>query len=178
MRPGASSLLCDHALTAYFDEVAYPAQEADGEAGRAPGAAGDLARPARGQLDAEELARAVDDGLELLLAVELEAGDDAEAVAQRPGDEPSPSRRADEGEARQVEADRARRRAAPEDDVELEVLHGRIKQFLNRAAHAVDLVDEQDVARLEVGQDGGHVAAAHERRPGGDPQTGPHLEGQ
>ena len=39
----------------------------------------------------------------------------------------------------------------------------------------MDLVDEQHVARLEIGQDGGHVAASHQCRPRGDPKAGPHL---
>ena len=122
-------------------------------------------------------AGAAHDRLELGVAVELEARHDPEAVAQRPGDEAGPGRRADEGEPRQVEADRTRRRAPAEDDVELEVLHRRVEQLLDRPAHPVDLVDEEHVAGLKVGQDRRHVAAAHERRPGGDPEAGAHLAG-
>ena len=37
----------------------------------------------------------------------------------------------------------------------------------------MDLIDEQDVALVEVGQDGGQVTRPLQRRPAGDPE--PHL---
>ena len=43
---------------------------------------------------------------------------------------------------------RARRRPLADDEVELEVLHRRIEDFLDRRIEPVDLVDEQHVARL------------------------------
>ena len=39
--------------------------------------------------------------------------------------------------------------ALADDDVELEVLHGRIQDLLDRPRQTVDLVDEQQVAVLE-----------------------------
>ena len=42
-----------------------------------------------------------------------------------------------------------------------------IERLLERAREAVDLVDEEDRARLERGQEGGDVALALERRAGG-----------
>src|SRR5579884_4301362 len=45
------------------------------------------------------------------------------------------------------------RAAVPHDDVEPEVLERRVKDFLGRAAEPVDLVDEDDVARLDGGED-------------------------
>ena len=42
---------------------------------------------------------------------------------------------------------------------------------------AMDLVDEEDVARLEAGQDGGQVAGFFDNRPRGDPDVGAHLVG-
>ena len=53
---------------------------------------------------------------------------------------------------------RARRRPLPDDDVELEVLHRRIEHLLDDAVQAVDLVDEEHVAALEVGEDRREVA--------------------
>ena len=70
----------------------------------------------------------------------------------------------------QVEPDRAGRRALADHDVELEVLHRRIEHLLDRAREAVDLVDEQHVAVVEVGEDRGEVAGALERGPARDPQ--------
>ena len=113
--------------------------------------------------------RALEDRDEVVGLVVVEAGDEAEAVAQRAGDQAGARRRADEREARQVEADRARRRALADDDVELEVLHRGVQHLLDGAREAVDLVDEQHVAVVEVGEDRGEVAGALERGPARDP---------
>ena len=64
--------------------------------------------------------------------VVVEPGDEAEAVAQRSGDEPGARGRADEREARQVEPDRARARALADHDVEAEVLHRGIEDSPRR----------------------------------------------
>ena len=53
-----------------------------------------------------------------------------------------------------------RGRALADDDVEEEVLHRRIEHLLDLVVEAVDLVDEEDVALLEVREDGGEVARA------------------
>ena len=50
-------------------------------------------------------------------------------------------------------------------DVELEVLHRRVEDFLDDRAQAVDLVDEQHVVRLQVGEQRREVARAV-RAPG------------
>ena len=107
----------------------------------------------------------------------VEAGDEAEAVAQRPSHQPRPRGGADKRERRQLEAQRPGRRALPEHDVELEVLHGRIQDLFHRAGEPVDLVDEQDVALVEVGEDGGQVAGPHQRRARRDAQAHAHLGG-
>ena len=83
----------------------------------------------------------------------------------------------DEREAGEVEADRARRGTLADHDVELEVLHGRVEDLLDRPRQAMDLVDEQHVAVVEVGEDGGEVAGALERGTAGDPQADVHLGG-
>src|SRR3546814_5536921 len=61
-------------------------------------------------------------------------------------------RSADEGELRQVDPHRTRRRPFADHDVERTVLHRRIEDFLDRGRQAVDLVDEQHVAILEIGE--------------------------
>ena len=115
-------------------------------------------------------AAAVDDRDEIGRLVVVEAGDEAEAVAQRTGDEAGARGRADEREAREVESQRPGRRALADHDVELEVLHRRVQHLLDGAREAVDLVDEEDVAVVEVGQDRGEVAGPFERGPARDPQ--------
>ncbi len=73
--------------------------------------------------------------------------------------------------------DRARSGALADDDVDLEVLHGRIEDLLDRPVEPVDLVDEQHVAVFEVREDGGHVCLALQRRPRRGDDVHTHLEG-
>ena len=54
-----------------------------------------------------------------------------------------------------------------DDEVELEILHRGIEDFLDRRIEAMDFVDEQHVARLEIGELGGEVAGLGDDRPGG-----------
>ena len=70
---------------------------------------------------------------------------------------------------------RARRRAFADHQVERAVLHRRVEDFLDRGGEAVDLVDEQDVAVLEVGQQGGEVARLGDHRARGGAEADPHL---
>ena len=51
-----------------------------------------------------------------------------------------------------------------DDEVELVVLHGGIEDLLHRRVEAVDLVDEQDVAVLQVGEQRGEVAGLGDHR--------------
>ena len=57
----------------------------------------------------------------------------------------------------------ARRRPAPDHHVDREVLHRRVEDLLDRVVEAMDLVDEQDIALFEVGQDCGKVARPLDR---------------
>ena len=52
-----------------------------------------------------------------------------------------------------------------------------IQHFLDGRLQAVDLVDEQHVARLQVGQDGGQVAGALDHRAGGGAEPDPQFAG-
>ena len=101
---------------------------------------------------------------QLLLRVEVQALHDAEAVAQRRRQEPGACRRADQRKRRQLQLDRARGRALADHDVQLVILHRRIKDFLDDRAQTVDLVHEQHIARLQIGQDRGQVARPLEHR--------------
>ena len=100
------------------------------------------------------------------LLVVAEPEGHAEAVAKRRREEACPRRRADERERRKVERQRPRARALADDDVEPEVLERRVEDLLDRAVHAMDLVDEEDVLRVEAREDRRHVALPLERGPG------------
>ena len=107
---------------------------------------------------AEHARAARDDLLQILDRVEVEPDGDAEAVAQRRRQQAGARRRADERELGEVDAHRARGRALADDEIELEVLHRRIEDLLDRRVQPMDLVDEQHVAFLEVGQQRREVA--------------------
>ena len=109
-------------------------------------------------------------------------GQDAEAAAQGRRDQAHARGGPHQGEGLQVYLDRAGRRALSDDQVQLEVLHGRVQDFLHGDGHAVDLVHEEDVVAGQIGQDGGQVAAALQHRARGadqvDAQLGGHDLGQ
>ena len=66
-----------------------------------------------------------------------------------------------------IDAHRARRRPLADDEVELEVLHRRIEDFLDRRIEPVDLVDEQHVAVFEIGEERGEIAGLGDHRARG-----------
>ena len=115
---------------------------------------------------AQDAGRAPDDRGQLLDLVVLEPLPDAEAVAQRRRQQARARGGADERERRDLHADAARGRPLADHDVDLVVLHRRVEDLLDGGVEAVDLVDEEDVALLEVGEQAGDVALALERRPG------------
>ena len=80
---------------------------------------------------------------------------------------PAARRGADQGEARNRQAHAARVGALVDHDVEAEVLHRRVEVFLDRLRDAVDFVDEEDVALLEIGEQAGEVAGLFDHRAGG-----------
>jgi hypothetical protein len=107
---------------------------------------------------AEDARRAADDLLDVGGRVEIEAVDNAEPRAERRGEEPGPRRGAHERELLHRHLHRPRAGPLADDDVELEVLHRRIEDLLDGRGHAVDLVDEEHFAWLQVRQDAGQVA--------------------
>src|SRR5690606_32066563 len=130
MAMAACATLVDAPAGPDLGVVTHPAQQAVGDARRAARAAGDLAGAIRFAVDAQDPRRTAHDPGQLLGRVELQALDDAEAVAQRRGQQAGAGGGADQGERRQVELDRARGRALADHDVDLEVLHRRIEHLL------------------------------------------------
>ena len=147
----------DHALVPHLGDVPDAAQDPVRDSRRAAGAPGDLAGRLVRDLDREDPRRAADDARELLRSVVIESEGHAEAVAERRRQQARACGRADEREGRQVERERAGRRALAHDDVDAKVLEGRVEHLLGGAGKPVDLVDEEDVALLQRGQDRGHV---------------------
>ena len=156
-------------------EVAHALEPAVRDARRAAGAARDLVRGGRLDLDAEDARGPAHDLLERLGLEQVELVRRAEAVAQRRREPADARRRADEREARQREPQRACTRPLADDDVELVDVHRRVQDLFHEAREAVHLVDEQDLAGLEVGQDRGEVARALDRGTAGDADRHPQL---
>ena len=98
--------------------------------------------------------------------VEIQVKNYSEASAQGSGDQPSPRGSADERELRQLEFDRTRSGALPDQQVKLVVLHRGIKLFFQCGQQAMNLIDEQHVAFLEVCQQGSDVAGFLDRWTG------------
>ena len=167
----------DDAVMADLREVAHPAQKPIGDTRRAARARRDLPRAGGVDLDAEQGRRAHDDALQLLRGVQLQPQLHAEAVTQRARELPGARRRADERESGQIQPDGVGRGALADDDVDGKVLHGRIQDLLHRTVEAVDLVDEQDVARGEVRQQGGQIPGLFDGRAGGHADARAHLVG-
>ena len=66
----------------------------------------------------------------------------------------------------EIDLHRARRRPLADDEVELEILHRRIEHLLDRRIEPVDLVDEEHVALLEIGEQRREIAGLGDDRPG------------
>jgi hypothetical protein len=102
---------------------------------------------------------------------------DAETRTKRRGQQAAARRGADEREGRQFDLDRTGGRTLVEHDVDLVVLHGRIEILLDNGAQAVDFVDEEHVARIEVRQQARQIARLVQNGAGGDFELGVHLVG-
>jgi hypothetical protein len=102
---------------------------------------------------------------------------DAEPRPEGRGQQTAARRGSDEREGGQFDLDRTRRRTLVEYDVDLVVLHRRIEILLDDRAEAVDFVDEEHVARVEVGQQAGQVARLVQHGTRRDAQLRPHLVG-
>ncbi len=109
--------------------------------------------------------------LEFVDRIELQPDRDAEPIAQRRRQQPLPRRRADQRETRQLDADRARRRPLADHQIEHAVLHRGIEHLLDRGLQPVDLVDEEHVALLEIGQQRGEIARLGDHRPRGGAES-------
>src|SRR5262249_4406332 len=172
---GVGNLARHRALRLDLGEVAHAPQQAVGDAGRAARAPRDLERSLLRDLDLEQPGRAVYDLLKLGVGVELKARDDAETIAQGVGEHAGPRGRPHQGERRQIELHRPGRRPLADHDVDLVVLERGVKNLFDDRSEPVDLVDEEHVVRLEVGEERGEVAGALQDRTRSLAQVHAHL---
>ncbi len=137
----------------------------------------DHRRAVRIELDAEEVRRPVGDRDQVAWIVEVEPEGDPETVPQWRAESPGAGGGADDCEAVEREPQGLRARPLAGDEVEGEVLHGRVERLLHRAVQAVHLVDEEDVALVQAREDRGEHALVLERGPAREAGVDPHLDG-
>jgi hypothetical protein len=128
--------------------------------------------------DLQHVGRAQHDAHQIVRAIEGQPGRKTETIAQRRRQQAGAGRRAHQRERLEVERDRPRVGALADDDVEAKVLHGRVEVLLDDGGQAVDLVDEEHVARAEVGEHPGEVALLLYRGARGGVQLCAHLCGE
>lgn len=165
---GGGDGLGDTTVGALLGVVADEVDEIVGDAWGAAGARGDLSRAAGVDGDFQEIAGTVNDFLERGGVVVVEARLKRETRAERGGEEACAGGGADEGEAWDREADAAGVGALVDHDIEAEILHRGVEILLDGFRDAVDFVDEEDVAFLEIREEAGEVAGFFDDGAGGD----------
>ena len=108
-------------------------------------------------------------------AIQLQPEVDTKAVTQRRCQLTGARGRADEREMRQIQPDRVGRRTFADDDINGVVLHGRVKDLLDRAVETMDLIDEQNVVFLQIRQQRCKISRFLNRWAGGDAHIYAHL---
>src|SRR5699024_8971152 len=116
----------------------------------------------------QDLRGTENNGLQLLLVIELQMMHHAEPVPERRGKKSCPCRRAHQRKLRKIQTDRTRESAFADHNIYGEILHGRIKHFFYLTVQAVDLIHKEDVALLKIVEDGGHLSRLLDRRSGSD----------
>ena len=134
-----------------------PAQQAARDPGRAARTPRNFARAGRLDPDAEQAGPAGHHALQFRLGIEVQPDRNAEPVTQRRGQQALARGGTDQGERRQIDPHRTGRGPFSDDQVERAVFHRRIEHFLNLRVEAMDLVNEQDIALFQVGQQRGQV---------------------
>ena len=147
--------------------IAHAAEQVVRDARRAAAAPGDFVRALAVNLHVQQARRADDDFLQICGHVIIQPFAHGKAREQRRGEQSAARGRADEREARKIQPHAARVRPLVNDDVEFEVLHRRVQIFLDGFLQAMDFVNEQHVAFLEVRQQAGEVAGFLDGRAAG-----------
>src|SRR5579885_70067 len=167
----------DAAVRAHLRVVAHALQQAIGHARRAAAAPRDFFGTVPFDRYLQDAGGARHDLHQRRGVVILQVVVHAEAVAQRRGDQAKASGRADHREALQAHAQRARAGPLADDKVHRVIFHRRVERLLDDAIEPVNLVDEEDIARLLVGQDSHQVSGPLEGRARRDADVDAHLGG-
>ena len=156
-------------------KIADPPQQPSGDPRRAACPPRNFARAACINPDAEQPRAAGDDPAELLFGIERQPDRNAEPVTQRCGQQPGAGGCTDQRERRQIDPDRARRWPLANDQIKRAVLHRRIEHLFHLRIEPVDLVDEQDIALFQIGQQRGQITRLGDHRAAGGPEPNPQF---
>ncbi len=160
-----------------FRIVAHSFQNAVGHTRGLATAPGDLRGTVCVEADTQDIGGAFDDLFDVRGGIKFQTMGRAETVAQGIGQRTEASGGADQGETGQIELDGPGRRPFANDDIELVVFHSRVEYFLDHFIEAMNFVDEEDIARLEVGQNRAEVAHFFDGWSRGDLDTDTHFFG-
>ena len=147
----------DVAVGADLGVVADAAEEAVGDTRGAAGTAGDFTGGFGDDRELHEAGGAEDDGGEVFFVVMVQAKNKAEATAEGGGDEALAGGGADGGEALNGEGVGAGAGSGADHDVDAEVFEGGVENLFDVGEEAVDFVDEEDLACLNVCENAGEV---------------------
>ena len=138
--------------------VPGPCEEIVGDSGCSPAAECDLQRAAVFNGSVEDPGGTGHDLLQVVRLIVVQTERKFEPGTERRGKQSLPCGGADERETGQIQADRAGARSLIDHDVDEKIFHGAVKIFLHSGIEAVDLVDEEDIALLQTGQQSGEIA--------------------
>ena len=168
-------LLIDGAVTLHRSKVAGALEHAVGDTRRTTGTAGQFQRALISDGHTQNACTAGDDAPQLLGAVQLQLEQNAEAVTQRACQLPGAGGSTHQRELGQVDADALGAGAFADHDIQREIFQCRVKHFLHLTGQAVDLIDKEDVALLQVGQQCRQVAGLLDGRAGGNADLYAHF---
>ena len=155
--------------------VTHTTQQTVRNTRRAAGTTGNLRETLGGNLHVHQARAAAQHQLKLLHRVELQVAGKTETVTQRAGQQTRTSRRTHQGELRQLQRNGSRTRALTDDNIHTEIFHRHVEHFLSRAAHTVNLIQEQHLTGGQRGQNRRQITRMLNRRAGGDAQRRLHL---
>ena len=146
-------------------KIAHAAQQPVGNAGRAARTAANLCSTVGAHLHPQNARRALHHAGQIVGRVVFKPRHNTKTVAQWRRYKAHARGGPHKGEGLKVNLYRACRRPLPDHKIKLEVFHGRIQHFLNCNGHTVDFIHKKNVVPVEIGEDGGKVAAALKHRP-------------
>ena len=145
---------CDHTLIPHLRVIPDALQHPVGEPGSSAAAPGDLKGAARIDLYVQHLRGPQQDRLKFSFCIEIHVLNNTESVSERCCQKPGSGGCPDQREAGQVQTDGTRCGPFSDHDVNGKIFHGGIKDLLHLPVQPVDLVDEKDISRGQIVQDG------------------------